>query len=71
MFRPRLIYVVICEVLFIFSFIFIAIHYIALLKQTHLFFVIFLEYFLSLLDEKVDEESKIFQIAKIQLQSIA
>ena len=69
--KPRLIYVVFCDVLFIFSFIFIAIHHIALLKQTYLFFVNFLEYFLSLLDEKVDEESKIFQITKVQPQDVA
>ena len=43
---------------FIFSLIFIVINSITSLKQTHLFFVHFLEYFLLFLNDNVDEESK-------------
>ena len=45
-----------CDVLFIFSLIFILANHIASFKQTHLIFVHFLEYLLLFLNDKVDEE---------------
>ena len=55
------VYVVYCDLLFIFNIIFIAITHITLLKETHLFFFVhFLEYLLSFLDDKKDQESKTF-----------
>ena len=47
-----------CDLFFIFNFIFIAINHILSLKQTHLFFAHFLEYLLLFLDDNVDEESE-------------
>ena len=47
------------DIFFIFSLIFIAINHIASLKQTHLFFVYFLEHLLFL-DDNVDEDDKQF-----------
>ena len=49
-----------CDLLFIFSLIFIVINHITSLRQTHLFFVHFLEYLLLLLDDNRDEESEKF-----------
>ena len=46
------------DLFLIFSLIFIVINHITSLKQTQLFFVHFLEYFLLFLDENVDEKSK-------------
>ena len=46
------------DLIFIFSPVFIVINNIITLKQTHLFFVHFLEYLLLFLDNNVDEESK-------------
>ena len=46
-----------CDIFFIFSLIFIVIIYISSLKQTQLFFVLFLEYLLSFLDDSVNEFS--------------
>ena len=46
------------DLIFIFSPVFIVINHIITLKQTHLFFVHFLEYLLLFLDNNVDEESK-------------
>ena len=43
-----------CDLLFIFSLILIVINHRTPLKQTHLFFVHFLEYLLLLLDDNVD-----------------
>ena len=51
-----------CDLLFIFSFIFIVINHITSFKQTYLFFVHFLEHLLLFLDDNV--EAKNFQIAK-------
>ena len=47
-----------CDLFFIFSLRFIVINHITSFKQTYLFFVYFLEYFLLLLDDNVDEESE-------------
>ena len=46
------------DLFFIFSIIFIVIDHITTLRQTHLFFLHFLEYILLFLDNEVDEESK-------------
>ena len=46
------------DLFFIFNLIFIAINSITSLKQTHLFYVHFLDYLLLFLDDNVDEESK-------------
>ena len=63
--RPRPVYVVSCDLLFIFSIIFNAITHITSLKETHLFlFVHFFEYLLSFLDDKVHQESKTFSNSK-------
>ena len=43
---------------FIFSLVFIVINHVLSLKQTHLFFVYFLEYVISFLDNKVAEKSE-------------
>ena len=58
--RPWHIYVVPCDLFFIFIFIFIIIKYVISLKlkQTNLFFVLILEYALLFLDDSEDEESK-------------
>ena len=56
----RLIYVLYCNLLFIFSLIFVVINHTTSLEQTHLFFVRFLEYLLLLLDDNADEESEKF-----------
>ena len=48
------------DIFFIFSLIFIVINHITSLKQTHLFFVCFLEHLLLFLDDKVDEDGKWF-----------
>ena len=48
---------------FIFSLAFVVINHIMLLKQTHLFFVHFLEYLLFILNN--------FQIVNIQTQGLA
>ena len=47
-----------CDLVLIFSLIFIVINHITSLKQTHLFFVHLLEYLLLPLDDNVDEASK-------------
>ena len=47
-----------CDLLFIFSLIFIAITHITSPKETHFFFVHFLEYLLLFLDDNVDEKSE-------------
>ena len=47
-----------CDLLFIFSLIFIVINHITSLRQTHLLFVHFLEYLLLSLDYNIDEESE-------------
>ena len=44
-----------CDFFFIFSLIFIVINHITSLKQTHLFFVHFLECLLLFLEDNVDE----------------
>ena len=49
-----------CDLLFIFSLIFIVINHLTSLKQTHLLFVYFSEYLLLFLDDNVDEESELF-----------
>ena len=68
---PRAIYVVLCNLFFIFSLIFIVINHIASFKQMYLFFVQFLEYLLLFEDENVDEESQyFFEIAKVQPQGV-
>ena len=46
-----------CDLFFIFSFIFIAIYHITSFKQTYLILVRFIEYLLLFLDYNVDEES--------------
>ena len=57
--RPRAMYVVsLYDLFFIFIPIFSAINYITSLKQTHLFFVHFLECLLLFLVNNVDEESE-------------
>ena len=48
----------ICDLFFIFSLIFSVINHIMSSKQTHLFFVHFLEYLLLFLVDNVDEESE-------------
>ena len=48
----------VCDLLFIFSFIFIAINHVTSFKQPHCFFVYFLEYLLLFLDENVDKKNK-------------
>ena len=50
----------ICNLLFIFSLIFIVINHITSFKQKYLFFVQFLEFFLLFLDNNVDRESQQF-----------
>ena len=45
-----------CDLFFIFSFIFIVINRITRFKQTYLFFVGFLEYLLLFLDDNLDEK---------------
>ena len=60
-----------CDLLFIFSLIFIVINHITSFRQTHLFFVHFLEYILLFLDDNMDEESEKFQIKKVQPPSVA
>ena len=48
-----------CDLIFIFSLIFIAINYITSLKQMHLLFAYyFLKYLLLFLDDNVDEETE-------------
>ena len=49
-----------CDLLFIFSLIFIAINHITSSRQTHLFFAHFLEYLLLFLDDNMSEESEKF-----------
>ena len=53
---PRSVYDVLCDLLFVFSLIFMFINHIISLNQTHLFFVHFLEYLLIFLDDNEDEE---------------
>ena len=61
-----------CDLFFIFSLFFIVFNHITLLKQTHLFFAHFLEYFLLFLDDKVDEKkANNFQIEKVQPRGVA
>ena len=55
-----------CDLLFIFSLIFIVINYITSLKQTHLFFVYFLEYLLFFWMKTWIKKGKNFQIEKVQ-----
>ena len=50
-----------CNLFLIFSLIFIVINHMISLKQTHLFFVCFLEYLQLLLDDNVDEKSNFCQ----------
>ena len=57
-----------CDLLFIFSFIFIVINHITSFKQTYLFFVHFLERLLLFLDDNVEANN--FQIAKDQPQGV-
>ena len=47
-----------CDLFFIFIFIFIITNHIISLKQTHLFFAHFLEFVLLILDNNIDEESE-------------
>ena len=47
-----------CDLLLFFILVFIVIDHITSLKQTHLFFVHFLEYLFLFLDGNVDEESE-------------
>ena len=47
-----------CDLVFIFSLIFIAINHITVFKQTYLIFANLLEYLQLFLDDNVDEESK-------------
>ena len=47
-----------CDLLFVFSLIFIVINHITSFKQTYLFLVQFLEYLVLFLDNNVDEESE-------------
>ena len=54
--RPRSIYVVSFYFVFDFQPHFIAMNHITSLKQTHLFFVHFLEYLLLFLDDNVNEK---------------
>ena len=54
-----------CDLLLISSLIFIAINHLTSLKQTHLFFVHFLEYRLLFFDDNVGEKANNFQIAKV------
>ena len=61
----------ICDLFFIFSFVFVVIDHITSLKQTHLFFVRFSEHRLLFLDDNVDEKSEQFQIANVQPQGVA
>ena len=49
-----------CDIFFIFIFIFIKINHIISRKQTHLFFRHFLEHFLLFLDDNLDEERDVF-----------
>ena len=51
-----------------FSIISSCINHITSLKQTHMFFVHFLEYLLLFLGDNVDEKGNNFQIAKVQPQ---
>ena len=53
-----------CDLFFIFSLISISINHTNSLKQTHLFFVHYLEYFLLFLDGNVDGESELFLNSK-------
>ena len=55
---------ILCDLFFIFSLIFILINHITSLKETHLFFVHFLEYLLLFLNDNVDEESDLFANSK-------
>ena len=56
-----------CDLFFIFIFIFIIINDFVSLKQTHLLFCTFLEYVLLLLDDNVDEEI-FFKFQKFSLR---
>ena len=47
-----------CDLIFIYSLIFVDINHITSFKQTYLFFVHFLDYPLLVLDDNVDEESE-------------
>ena len=53
---PSSIYVILCDLFFIFTHIFIIINH--TLKQTHLFLAHFLGYLKLVLDDNVDEKSK-------------
>ena len=59
-----------CDLFSIFSFISIVIDHIKSLKETHLFFLHFSEYPLLFLVDRVDEESKEFQIANVQPKGV-
>ena len=52
------IYVVLCDLFFIFKIIFTVINHITSFKQTYLFFEHFLEYLLLFLDDNMDEQSE-------------
>ena len=65
--RPMVIAVICVKYVFFFNLIYIIINHIFLLKQTHLFQHIFLEYLLLFLDDnvdEVDEENKSFLDSK-------
>ena len=53
-----------CDLFFIFSFLFIIINHIISLKQRHLFFAHFLEYLILVLDHNMDEEREDFSNIK-------
>ena len=60
-----------CDLLFIFSLIFTAINHITSSRQTHLFFVHFLEYLLLFLMITWMKKAKNSQIKKVQPQGVA
>ena len=60
----------ICDLFFSFNLVFIIINHITSLKQTHFFFVHFLEYPLLFLDDNVDKKVNNFQIVNFQPQGV-
>ena len=56
--RSMSVYSYLCDLLFIFSLIFIAIDHITSFGQTYLVFCIFFRYLLLFLDNNMDEESE-------------
>ena len=61
-----MLYLYLCDLFFSFSLISIVINHITSLKQTHLFFVHFVEYLLFL-DDDVNEESELFSNSEISV----